>query len=122
MPRVVHFDISADDIERASKFYEDVFGWKIEKWSGPFDYWLIKTGEPNEPGIDGGLAKRENPSDSITNIIDVPSVDDFIGRIAASGGRIIQPKMAIPGVGYLVTCKDTEGNMFGIMESDESAQ
>ena len=83
---------------------------------------LSRQGEPAEPGIDGGLAKRQNPSDSITNIIDVPSVDDFTGRIAASGGKIVQPKMAIPGVGYLVTCKDTEENMFGIMESDESAQ
>jgi predicted enzyme related to lactoylglutathione lyase len=122
MPRVVYFDISADDVERAIKFYEDVFGWKIEKWSGPFDYWRVKTGEPNEPGIDGGLAKRENPSDSITNIIDVPSVDEFSTKIAAHGGKIVQPKMAIPGVGYLVTFKDTEGNMFGVMESDESAQ
>jgi predicted enzyme related to lactoylglutathione lyase len=122
MPRVVHFDITADDVERAIRFYEDVFGWKIEKWSGPFDYWLVKTGESNEPGIDGGLAKRENPSDSITNIIDVPSVDEFSTKIAANGGKIVQLKMAIPGVGYLVTFKDTEGNMFGIMENDQSAQ
>ena len=122
MPRVVHFDVSADDVERAIRFYEDVFGWKIEKWSGPFDYWLVKTGESSEPGIDGGLAKRENPSDSITNIIDVPSVDEFSTKIAANGGKIVQPKMAIPGVGYLVTFKDTEGNMFSIMENDESAQ
>jgi predicted enzyme related to lactoylglutathione lyase len=122
MPRVVYFDISADDVKRAIRFYEEVFGWKIEKWSGPFDHWNVRTGEPSEPGIDGGLAKRENPSDSITNIIDVPSVDEFSAKIAAKGGKIVQPKMAIPGVGYLVIFKDTEGNTMGIMEGDESVQ
>lgn len=121
MPRVIHFDISADDPERALRFYRDVFGWKAEKWRGPFDYWLIKTGEPNQPGIDGGLAKRVQPRESITNIIDVTSVDEMAARIVANGGMIIRPKDAIPGVGYLVTCQDTEGNIFAIMQMDESA-
>lgn len=58
MPRVVHFEIDAEKPERAVKFYEKVFGWKIEKWKGPVDYWLITTGKEKEPGIDGGLAKR----------------------------------------------------------------
>jgi hypothetical protein len=122
MPRVIHFDISADDPERALRFYRDVFGWKAEKWKGPFDYWLIKTGEPDQPGIDGGLAKRDQPWESITNIIDVTSVDEIAARIVANGGLIIQPRHAIPGVGYLVACKDTEGNVFGVMQMDESAK
>jgi len=71
MPQVVHFDLSADDVARAIKFYRDVFGWKIEKWEGPIDYWLIKTGDPDDARIDGGLAKRVNPSDTTTNVIDV---------------------------------------------------
>ena len=107
MPRVIHFDISADEPERAIRFYRDVFGWRIEKWTGPFDYWLIKTGEPNQPGIDGGLARREHPWESITNIIDVTSVDEIAAKIVANGGRIIQPRHAIPGVGYLASCQDT---------------
>lgn len=122
MPRVVHFDIGADKPERAIEFYRAVFGWKIEKWRGPSDYWLIKTGEPGEPGIDGGLAKRDNPSASITSIVAVPSVDDFAARITANGGKIVQPRQAIPGVGYLATCQDTEGNNFAIMEMDGSAK
>ncbi len=122
MPRVVHFEINVDETERAIKFYSDVFGWKIQKWDGPFDYWLITTGEDDEPGINGGLMKRESPSATTVNTIDVPSVDDFAARITAHGGKILQPKAAIPGVGYFAYCQDTEGNTFGIMESDESAQ
>lgn len=121
MPRFSFVDIAVDDPDRAIKFYQDVFGWEITKWEGPMNYWLIKTGEPDEAGVDAGLAEREDPSQSMTPIIDVPSVDDFAARVIASGGKIIQQKMTIPGVGYLVSCKDTEGNTFSIMETDESA-
>ncbi|NIS68694.1 MAG: VOC family protein [Proteobacteria bacterium] len=122
MPRFTFVDISADDPQRAIKFYQDVFGWTIEKWEGPMDYWLIKTGDPGEAGVDAGLARREDPSQFMTPVIDVPSAEDFAARVTASGGTIIQPKMTIPGVGYLVSCKDTEGNTFSIMQSEESAK
>jgi len=122
MPRFTFVDIAADDPQRAIKFYQDVFGWKIEKWEGPMDYWLIKTGDPSEAGVDAGLARREDPLQFMTPVIDVPSADDFAARVTASGGTIIQPKMTIPGVGYLVSCKDTEGNTFSIMQTDKSAK
>lgn len=56
MSRVIHFDLSADDPERAARFYKSVFGWKVEKWQGPSDYWLMTTGDETEPGITGGVA------------------------------------------------------------------
>lgn len=117
MPRVVHFELTADNPERASKFYGDVFGWQFTKWEGPEDYWLITTGTGEQPGIDGGLGRRQDPSGAVTtNGIDVPSVDEYAAKIEESGGRIVVPKMHIPGVGYLAYCNDTEGNMFGIIE------
>lgn len=122
MPRFSFIDISADDPQRAIGFYRDVFGWTIEKWEGPMDYWLIRTGDPAEAGMDAGLAQREDASQSMTPVIDVPSVNEFAKRVAASGGTVIRPRMSIPGVGYLVTCKDTEGNTFSLMENDESAK
>jgi predicted enzyme related to lactoylglutathione lyase len=122
MPRVVHFDIGADDPERAIKFYTEVFGWHIDKWEGPIEYWLITTGEQSDPGINGGLARRQDPTQSTLNTIDVPSVDEFIEKTTAAGGKVLQPKMAIPGVGWYATCQDTEGNAFGLMEEDESAK
>jgi predicted enzyme related to lactoylglutathione lyase len=124
MPRVVHFEISAEKPERAVKFYEKVFGWKITKWEGPVEYWLIMTGEKNEPGIDGGLSRKSETEStpSTVNTIDVPSVDEFSKKIEKNGGKIVMPKHAVPGVGWLVYIKDTEGNMFGMMQSDESAK
>ena len=122
MLRVTHFEITADDPERAIKFYSDVFGWKVHKWEGPMDYWLIATGPEDQPGINGGLMKREQPGAATTNTIDVPSADEFIAKITEAGGKILQPKQAVPGVGYFAYCQDTEGNTFGIMEEDTSAK
>jgi predicted enzyme related to lactoylglutathione lyase len=122
MPRVIHFEISAEKPERAIKFYEKVFGWKIEKWQGPVEYWLIMTGKEKEQGIDGGLARRTESEPSIVNTIDVPSVDEYIKKIEKNGGTITSPKHAVPGVGYLAYFNDPEGNIFGIMQEDKSAR
>jgi predicted enzyme related to lactoylglutathione lyase len=122
MPRVVHFEIDAKKPERAVKFYEKVFGWKIKKWEGPVEYYLISTGKETEPGIDGGLSRRTEFEPSTVNTIDVPSVDEFIKKVEANGGKIIRPKKAVMGVGYMAYFQDPEGNVFGMMESDESAK
>jgi predicted enzyme related to lactoylglutathione lyase len=123
MPRVIHFEISANDPERAVKFYSDVFGWNIDKWGGPVDYWLISSESNNEPGINGAIFKHPGSVDAnIINTIGVPSIEEFIQKIEENGGKVIRPKMAIPGIGYHAYCKDTEGNIFGIMQDDPSAK
>jgi uncharacterized protein len=122
MNRVVHFEISADDPERAVKFYTDVFGWEIKKWTGPQEYWLVTTGPcDGPPGINGGILKRMGPVGCV-NTVDVSDVDEFAAKITAKGGQVVMPKMAVPGIGYLVYCKDTEDNVFGIMQFDQAAK
>lgn len=121
MWRVKHFDVSADDPQRAMDFYANVFGWTFQKWDGPVDYWLITTGDTDDPGIDGGIAKREDPSARIMNFIDVPSVDDVSNKVTQHGGKIIQQKQSIPGIGYFVIIQDTESNLYGLMQEDPNA-
>ena len=121
MPRVTHFEFNADDPERAAKFYENVFGWKIKKWEGPIDYWLVMTGEKDKPGIDGGIMKRIDHETTIVTI-DVSDVDEFAKKVQEAGGKVAKPKEAVPGVGYFVYCADTEGNLFGIMQEDPNAK
>ena len=121
MPRVVHFEIPADDLGRAQRFYGDVFGWQFQKWDGPMEYVLATTGKDGR-GIDGGLLRRQAPGAGTVNTIDVPSVDEYVSRIEAKGGKVAVPKMSIPGVGWLAYALDTEGNMFGIMQADEKAR
>ena len=127
MGRVVHFEIHADNPERAVKFYESVFNWKFQKWEGPAEYWLITTGPDNEPGINGGLMKRNGKIDGESVIAyvctaDVKSLDDSLNKVKNNGGTEALPKTAVPGVGWLAYCKDTEGNIFGMMQNDPNAK
>jgi predicted enzyme related to lactoylglutathione lyase len=122
MPNVIHFEVCADDLLRAVSFYSKVFGWKIEKAEGSEDYWMITTGSEEDPGITGGIVSRLDEWDSTINTIDVPSLDDFAKRITEAGGKVLAPKISLGGTGYVQYCQDSEGNTFGIMEFDESAQ
>ena len=121
MSRVIHFEIPADNPELLIKFYETVFGWRFEKWDGPIEYWLIMTGPEDQPGIDGGLARRTDPEIGIENAIDVDNLDQSLVDVENNGGKIIRPKLAVPGVGWMAYIKDTEGNIFGLMEGDPEA-
>ena len=121
MPRPVHFEIHADDVQRAVKFYGDLFEWKAETWEGPMEYWLVTTGDDNEPGINGAIMKRPDPGARGVNYINVDSIERFTEKAQASGGGGVMAKMAVPGVGYVAVCKDTEGNDFGLFQDDPSA-
>jgi predicted enzyme related to lactoylglutathione lyase len=122
MPRVIQFEINTANAERAARFYAEALGWKINKWDGPTDYWLVTTGEAGEPGVNGGIAARQDAAPGTVNIISVPSVDAYAARVGRSGGKVLTPKITIPGVGRLIYCQDTEGITFAIMQSDTSAK
>jgi hypothetical protein len=121
MPRVVHFEISADDPERVSRFYSSVFGWDIQRWPGPAEYWLVTTGPNERPGINGGIFIRQGPVGHVITI-DVPDIDAYLRAVTEQGGEVVVPKRAIPGVGYTAYCKDTEGSTFGLVQTDPAAQ
>jgi uncharacterized protein len=126
MPTIVHFDIPSDNIERSKKFYSELFGWKIDKWSGSseaMEYWLISTvDDKGNKAVGGGMGKRQSPQQQITNFIDVESVDEYSSKVERLGGKVISPKMPVPGMGYMAVCTDTENNGFGIFEADETAK
>ena len=126
--RVVHFEIYADEPERAIKFYETTFGWDFMKWEGStMEYWLVMTGDPSTPGIDGGLMKFPSEEKgeghaAYVCTIDVADLDAKMAEVKAAGGVVVVEKMTVPGVGYMAYALDTEGNMFGMMEMDQTAK
>ncbi len=122
MPKVIHFELPADDPKRAVAFYENVFGWTITKWEGPNDYWLITAGPDDEPGINGAITPRMLADQVTTDTISVTSIDDSIKKIDEAGGTVVMSKQIIPGVGYIAYCKDTEGNLFGVLQPDMSVK
>lgn len=123
MPKVIHFEIPAKNTKRAVAFYEKAFGWKIKKFGGEeMDYWLATAGEDKEPGINGAIIVKGDTHTTTVNTISVPSFEDAVKKIKMAGGEILGPKMAVMNVGYMAYCKDTEGNIFGIMKMDPNAR
>jgi predicted enzyme related to lactoylglutathione lyase len=122
MARIVHFEIPADNPERAAGFYKKAFGWDIQKWGGPTEYWLASTGPASEPGINGGILKRPQAGAVTCNTLGVGSLDQSMKDVESAGGKIVVPKMAVPGIGWLAYGVDTEGNQFGMMQHDPSAK
>ena len=123
MPSIVHFDIPAEDLPRAKRFYEALFGWRIEQPPGPLPYYLIETTNlDGSPGVGGGMGQRQRPDERITQFIGVDSVDGYLARVEALGGKVIAPRMTVPGWGYLAVCLDTESNLFGLWQEDKDAK
>ena len=128
MPRVIHFEIHADQPERAIAFYTSVFAWQFDRFKGDTPYWLVTTGAPGVPGIDGGLIPRRGTRpeamaavNCYVCTIDVPQLDEYLAKVEASGGTRVVEKMPVPKVGWLAYCKDPEGNLFGMMQADPEA-
>lgn len=117
---IAHFAIEADDLARARRFYETVFGWKFTPW-GPPDFFLIRTGTDDDPGIMGALQRRREPLTGTGNrtfecTVSVDSVEETMQRVVASGGKITMQPYVIETVGTLIWIEDTEGNRVGAMK------
>ena len=123
MATIVHFDLPAEDLERAKTFYSSLFGWNFELVPGGTDYYLISTTtEDGSPGIGGGMGKRGMPDQKITSYIGVSSVKSCLVDVVRLGGKVLLPKTVVQKFGYLAVCEDTEGNTFGLWEENPEAE
>ena len=113
---LVHFEIPAADSARAKTFWSDVFGWQYQTWEGPLEYNMI-AGE-DRPG--GAIYPSENGGNGFLVYFDVEDINTGAAKVRSAGGEAEEPG-PIPGVGWYAQCKDTEGNRFGLFQSDESA-
>jgi len=122
MPRIIHFEIPADDPERASAFYSKALGWEMQKFPGEIPYWMVRTGQEGTPGIDGGIMPRQHPGQAPILVAGVESIDAAVTQVTKAGGKPVAPKMAIPGIGWAAYFSDSEGNVFGIFQDDPGAE
>lgn len=121
MARVVHFEIPSDNPEKSIEFFSKVFGWKFNRW-GEEQYWLAETGPNEAPGINGAIIKKNGPDHPLVNTIGVENIDDTIKAVEDFGCEIVVPKMAVPGVGWLVYFKDPDKNITGVMQMNPNAK
>jgi predicted enzyme related to lactoylglutathione lyase len=128
---IVHFEIPADDPERAAKFYRQLFGWDIKKYEGTaaggMEYWMVQTvptdanGMPIRPGVNGGLMRRMYSGQPPVNYIAVDDVDEFVRKAERLGAKVLVGKQPVPGMGWFAQFNDPEGNVFAIWQTDPSA-
>lgn len=118
MPRPVHFEIHGDDPEKATRFYGEVFGWKVEQW-GDQPYWLYSTGEG--AGIDGASAPAQEHGQQVVLTVEVDNLAAYVDKVRSAGGEVVLEASPIPGVGTLAQARDPNGVLFGIMQPEEGA-
>jgi predicted enzyme related to lactoylglutathione lyase len=124
MNRVVHFEIPADDLERAKRFYRENFGWKLNQLGPEMgNYVLVHTGPTDEQGmpqdkafINGGLMKRDPSANSPVLVVAVEDADATVEKVKKSGGRLVGEILDIPNVGRYARVHDTEGNVIGVIK------
>lgn len=131
MGRPIHFEIHVNDMERARKFYGEVFEWSFQDWSdyAGIPYFGAVTGNENDPGINGALMQRQSSSletnqslNSFVCTMGVENYDVTEAKILENGGKIAMPKYALPGMAWQGYYLDTEGNIFGIHQPDVNAK
>jgi predicted enzyme related to lactoylglutathione lyase len=119
---IIHFEIPAADFDKLKQFYAGLFGWKIEKYPGPMEYWMIQTvpvdenGMPQRPGVNGGMVKKNSPEQKPVNYISVESIDESVEKVTKLGGKIVSPKQEVPNVGWITTAMDPEGNHIALLQ------
>lgn len=122
-----YFDLTVHDVDKARSFFEQVLGWRFERFPMPYEYYRILAGPETEPGIDGGIGAVKdapiaggNPLTQVT--VPVPNLDIVLSKVKASGGRIVEPRTPIPGIGWYATCAEPGGLRFGVIEADPNAK
>jgi uncharacterized protein len=122
-----YFDLTVTDVAAARRFFEMVLGWRFEPFPMPYEYCRIAAGPPDEPGIDGGIGAIKDaplaggrPTTQVT--IPVVDLDAVLSRVQESGGRVMEPKLPIPGIGWYATCAEPGGLLFGLVQADSSVR
>ncbi len=121
-----YFDLTVHDVGQAKEFFEKIFGWRFERFPMPYEYYRIQAGPEDEPGIDGGIgAVKDAPIAGgmpVTQLtVPVADLDEAIAKVLANGGRVIEPRMPIPGIGWYATCAEPGGLRFGMIQGDPKA-
>ncbi|TCS95965.1 VOC family protein [Hazenella coriacea] len=115
MNKVVHFELHAPHPERAVRFYESVFGWRVEQTPDNQDVWTVQSGSSSSRCRGNIYRSHEQPSSDV-NSIEVASIEEYAKKISQHGGEMVVSKVELPGTGYLAYCLDVEKNLFGMLE------
>jgi len=120
-----YFDLTVADLAVARKFFAAVLGWRFEKFPMPYEYYRVQAGAADEPGIDGGIGAIKDTALTggrpwVNLTVPVADLDSCIAKVMANGGKVIEQKLPVPGIGWYATCAEPGGLMFGLIQPDGS--
>lgn len=122
-----YFDLTVNNVNQAREFFERVLGWRFERFPMPYEYYRIQAGPEREPGIDGGIGEVKDapitggrPMTQLT--VPVPNLDEYLAKVVAAGGRVVESKMPILTIGWYATCEEPGGLRFGLIQADAEAR
>ena len=122
MNNITHFELPADDIQRAKDFYAKLFNWEFT-YMEEMEYMMFQMkNTKDENSGTGGILKRQNEMHTVTNYVNVSNIDEMASKIEEAGGKIIVPKQAVPNMGWFLHFMDTENNIMAVWQMDESAK
>lgn len=126
MSNIAYFEVPADDVKRAKKFYTELLGWDFIRTQVPgipVEYWNVTTGKSRTDTLTkGGLYQRKESSSRMLIYAIVDNIDTALAKVEELGGKILSPKMALDTVGTLVTIIDSEGNLIGLWEQEKKGE
>ncbi len=115
--RVIFFELPTVNSATSRKFYETVFGWEFAQYGdAQMDYWLVRTGAQETPGIDGAVGGPANQFKSAINTVGVDNLDEAIQKVQANGGKVVAPKMEISNMGWVAYIREPGGAILGMFQ------
>jgi predicted enzyme related to lactoylglutathione lyase len=114
--QIVHMEIPADDTGKGKEFWGALFGWQFESFPGPFEYHIARIDD--QQGV--AITNMESGKRGTRSYFSVDDINAGAARVSELGGQADQP-MPVPNMGWFVTCRDPQGNEFGLWQTDPSA-
>lgn len=111
---LVHFELPAQDTDRAQRFYEEIFGWSFRSAPAPMDYRMTEATTPV-----GAIYPSQAGERGPIVYFDTDDIDAAIARVRESGGEADE-KQPIPGIGWFSRAQDPEGNPISLFAADDS--
>lgn len=118
---ICHFEIPADDLEKAGAFYRTLFGWEVVAVGQGDDAYMLVTTSQRPGSLGGGLSRRCAGHDAPIVYVSVSSIETTLGKLVELGGEVLMQRSAIPEVGWVATARDPQGNTIGLFQEDDGA-
>ena len=114
---IVYVEIPVTDLERASRFYEEVFQFSLKSTMVDGYSMALFPAATGSSGASGALVKGDVyiPSKSGPIVyFGTENIDRALERVRKAGGKVLYPEKRLDGIGSVAEFEDSEGNRIAL--------